>query len=349
MQRCLQLAQLAAGYVAPNPMVGAVLVHNNRIIGEGYHKQYGLAHAEVNCLQSVKKQDEHLIAESRLYVSLEPCAHFGKTPPCADLIIKHHIKEVIVGCRDPFAEVNGKGIEKLQAAGVRVTVGILENECKLLNKRFFTFHTRHRPYVILKWAQSSNGVIGNITGERLHISNEYSNRLVHRWRTEEAAILIGTNTALLDNPALTARLWPGKSPVRLIIDMDNKLPPHLQLFDESTSTIIFNKYRNTIEFDAWSPGDKKAWYYQVTHDVSVVHQIVNALYRLRLQSLIVEGGARLLQSFIDEGIWNEARIIRNEGLNIAEGVKAPTLGNALLVEEQQFLNDRINYYHNASR
>lgn len=344
MQRCLQLAKLGAGYVAPNPMVGAVLVYNDRIIGEGYHKQYGLAHAEVNCIQSVKKEDEHLISDSRLYVSLEPCAHYGKTPPCADLIVKHHIREVIVGCRDPFPQVDGKGIEKLQAAGVHVIMNVLEEECKALNKRFFTFHTKHRAYIILKWAQSNNGIIGNTISERLHISNEYSNRLVHRWRAEEAAILVGTNTALMDNPALTARLWPGKNPVRLVIDMDRKLPAHLQLFDESECTIVFNLHHNTIEFDQFSTAEKKTWYYQVTEGVSIVHQVTNALYHLKLQSVIIEGGAKLLQSFIDEDMWDEARVITNETLNIPAGVQAPLLNNAVLEKQQQLLNDTINYY-----
>jgi diaminohydroxyphosphoribosylaminopyrimidine deaminase / 5-amino-6-(5-phosphoribosylamino)uracil reductase len=347
MQRCLQLAKLGAGDVAPNPMVGAVLVYNDRIIGEGYHRQYGLAHAEVNCIQAVKKQDEHLISGSRLYVSLEPCAHYGKTPPCADLIIKHHIREVIIGCRDPFPLVDGKGIEKLQAAGVQVITNVLEEECKAVNKRFFTFYTKHRPYIILKWAQSNNGIIGNTTGKRLYISNEYSNRLVHRWRVEEAAILVGTNTAFIDNPALTARLWPGKNPVRLVIDMDRKLPAHLQLLDESESTIIFNRHYNTVEFDHLSTARKKTWYYQVTADVSIVHQVIDALHHLKLQSVIVEGGAKLLQSFIDENMWDEARVITSEALNIPAGVQAPRLDNAVLVKQQRMLTDKIDYYQHT--
>ncbi|MGH2553459.1 MAG: bifunctional diaminohydroxyphosphoribosylaminopyrimidine deaminase/5-amino-6-(5-phosphoribosylamino)uracil reductase RibD, partial [Chitinophagaceae bacterium] len=207
MQRCLFLAKLGAGSVAPNPMVGAVLVNKDRIIGEGWHQLYGEAHAEVNCINSVKEDEKNFIDRSTLYVSLEPCAHHGKTPPCTDLIIKLRIPKVIIGCRDPFNEVDHKGIEKLKAAGVEVDIvsGEIENECKEMNKRFFTFQTLRRPYVILKWAQTSNGKISNETGERILISNEYSNRLVHKWRSEEASILIGTNTALMDDPELTTR------------------------------------------------------------------------------------------------------------------------------------------------
>lgn len=231
MQRCLQLAQLAAGHTAPNPMVGAVLVHDGVIIGEGYHKQYGGPHAEVNCINSVAEEHKHLIPSSFIYVSLEPCAHYGKTPPCADLIIRNKIPKVVVGCRDPFKQVDGKGIEKLVNAGIDVTVGVLEKECRQVNRRFFTFHTQHRPYVLLKWAQTGDGKIASYSEERLLISNDISNKLVHKWRSEEAAILVGTNTALMDNPSLTNRLWSGKSPIRLVIDMDLRLPKHLQLFN----------------------------------------------------------------------------------------------------------------------
>src|SRR5688572_15474429 len=200
MYRCLQLAEQAAGYTAPNPMVGAVLVHGQRIIGEGYHKLYGQPHAEVNCVNSVAAADQHLMAESIMYVSLEPCAHFGKTPPCSDLIIEKKIPHVVIGCRDPFKQVNGKGIEKLQAAGVQVTVGVLEKEAASLNKRFIHFHTAHRPYIILKWAETADGKIAQEDFSRILISNELTNRLVHKWRSEEASILVGTNTARHDDP-----------------------------------------------------------------------------------------------------------------------------------------------------
>src|SRR4026209_222335 len=207
MLRCLELAEKGSGYVAPNPMVGAVLVHDGKIIGEGYHRQYGQAHAEVNCLSSIKEGDKNKIARSVLYVSLEPCSHFGKTPPCTDLIITNKIPNVVIGCSDPFKEVNGKGIEKLKAAGVNVVYGILERECQQLNKRFFTFHTRHRPYIILKWAETADGKIAGDGASRLFISNEQTNRLVHKWRSEEASILVGTNTVLMHDPELTTRNW----------------------------------------------------------------------------------------------------------------------------------------------
>ncbi|HYE56842.1 MAG TPA: bifunctional diaminohydroxyphosphoribosylaminopyrimidine deaminase/5-amino-6-(5-phosphoribosylamino)uracil reductase RibD, partial [Chitinophagaceae bacterium] len=291
MHRCIQLASLAAGHVAPNPMVGAVLVHNNRIIGEGYHEVYGQPHAEVNCINSVKEEDRSLIPHSTLYVSLEPCSHFGKTPPCADLIIKHNIHKVVVGCLDPFPEVSGRGIAAMKAAGIEVITGVLEQECRELNKRFLLVQSQHRPYIILKWAQSSNGRMARADLARFAISNEYSRRLVHKWRSEEASILVGTNTAFFDDPELTNRYWHGAQPVRLIIDMELRLPSSLKLFNREVRTIIFNRLRHEE--------DGNLVHYQVTNDVSLVHQVVHALYHLRIQSVLVEGGARLLQSFID--------------------------------------------------
>lgn len=340
MQRCLELAKLGAGHVAPNPMVGAVLVHDDCIIGEGWHKQYGQAHAEVNCINSVKEEDRILISQSILYVSLEPCAHFGKTPPCTELIIQHKIPKVIIGCRDPFEEVNGKGIEKLKEAGIEVILatGGIEEECKELNKRFFTFHTKHRPYIILKWAQSMDGKIAADNGKRLLISNAYSNRLVHQWRSEEAGILVGTNTVLLDNPELTTRLWPGKSPVRLVVDMDLKLPSSLKVFNQQERTIVFNTVKQEEAGNLI--------YYKIGKQVNLVHQIMKALYELKIQSVLVEGGAKLLQSFIDEGIWDEARIITNEELIINEGLSVPVLKNAGEVSEQKILSDRIIFIRN---
>ncbi|MGN6495161.1 MAG: bifunctional diaminohydroxyphosphoribosylaminopyrimidine deaminase/5-amino-6-(5-phosphoribosylamino)uracil reductase RibD [Agriterribacter sp.] len=348
MHRCIELAKTAAGNVAPNPMVGAVLVHEGRIIGEGFHQQYGKAHAEVNCINAVTEEDVALIPNSTLYVSLEPCAHFGKTPPCADLIIRHRIPHVVVGCRDPFTEVNGKGIEKLKAAGTKVDVGILEKECRELNKRFFTFHERHRPYVILKWAQSNNGKIAGLSNERVLISNAYSNRLVHRWRSEEQSILIGTRTALADDPALTTRLWPGKNPIRLVIDLELRLPQTLHLFDDAAPTIVFNLHKNTIENfkDRSFVENRSTVFYQVTGTVSIVHQVLNALYHLNIQSVLVEGGARLLQSFIDEGMWNEARVITNNDLLIPEGLSAPALPVKGAQRKEVFDADSIHYYIN---
>lgn len=342
MYRCLQLARAGAGYVAPNPMVGAVLVHHNRIIGEGYHRQYGMPHAEVNCIASVKNENRHLISESVLYVSLEPCAHYGKTPPCAELIIEHRIPKVVVGCRDPFPEVNGKGIERLLAEGITVVTGVLEKACRELNKRFFTFHTQRRPFIALKWAQSRDGAIAAPGGSAVQISNAYTNRLVHRWRSEEAAILAGTRTAMLDNPSLTTRLWPGQHPVRLVIDRELKLPGTLQLFDAKAPTIIFNERRDTM-----LGGDRILggnWFYRVSDGVSMVQQVVNALYELRIQSVLVEGGAQILQSFINENKWDEARIITNEALGIPGGIKAPELIHAIQTGEEHFFSDRVAYY-----
>lgn len=339
MHRCLELASQAAGHTAPNPMVGAVLVHDRRIIGEGFHRQYGGPHAEPNCIDSVQEADRHLIPQSTLYVSLEPCAHFGKTPPCADLILRHRIPEVVIACRDPFVEVDGKGMEKLQKAGIKVTLGVLEKEATELNKRFFTFHQQHRPYIILKWAQTANGKIGNQDHSRLHISGELTNRLVHQWRSEEAAILVGTNTALVDDPRLNARLWSGPDPIRLVVDMDLRLPANLHLFDKKTKTIVFNSRQHVEEANLQ--------YYQITKDVSLVHQIANALYQQKILSVLVEGGARLLQSFIEEDYWDEVRIITNEALHVEDGIPAPVLRAAAIVHTEKLGTDTIRILKKA--
>ena len=328
MHRCLELAQLGEGFVAPNPMVGAVLVYDERIIGEGFHQQYGKEHAEPNCIQSVKEEDRNLIEKSTLYVSLEPCAHFGKTPPCADLIIEKKISKIVIGCRDPFSKVNGKGIEKLKAAGIQIESGILEKQCVELNKRFFTFHTQHRPYVVLKWAQTLDNKIANEDYSRVLISNQHTNRVVHKWRSEEMAIAVGTNTAAFDDPELTARLFPGNNPIRVVIDMDLRLPKSLKIFNLTTPTVVFNTKEHNLPCEKISITELTeigVCYYQVTEDVSLVHQMLNALYRMNIQSVLVEGGAYLLQTFIDEGIWDEARVITNEQLSIGEGISSPVL------------------------
>lgn len=338
MDRCLQLALLGQGSVAPNPMVGAVLVHDGVIIGEGYHQKWGEAHAEVNCIRSVPPEYQSLIEQSTLYVSLEPCAHHGKTPPCADLIVQKKIPRVVIGSRDPFAQVAGKGIERLLAAGVKVTVGVREKECKDLNRRFFTFHTQHRPYVVLKWAQTLDRRITNGDYRRLRISNAYTNRLVHKWRSEEMAILVGTNTALFDDPELTTRLWPGANPIRLVVDMNLRLPASLKLFDGEHKTIVFNKLRHSEHINLL--------YYQVTEDVSVVPQILNALYQLKIQSVLVEGGAALLQTFIEENAWNEARVVTNEQLTIGQGVPAPQLKHQTIQRTEHLYSDTIHFYSN---
>jgi len=342
MQRCLQLAFLGTGQVAPNPMVGAALVHEGRIIGEGFHEQCGQAHAEVNAVQdAIRKGNGELIRNSTLYVSLEPCAHHGKTPPCTDLIIAHHIPSVVIGCPDPFHQVNGKGISLLQQAGTQVIVGVMENECLELNRRFFTFHQKQRPYVILKWAETGNGMIGYATGSRLHITNEITNRLVHKWRSEEAAIMVGTNTALMDDPQLTNRHWYGHSPHRLVLDLNLRLPKSLRLFDGSTQTLVFNNVKNE------EPDDHRS-FIKVDSGNDLLQQIMHSLHSRSIQSVLIEGGATLLRSFIDEGLWDEARILKNENLMIETGIPAPSLGKALLIKNDVSGSDRIGIYRNMS-
>lgn len=324
MQRCIALALKGAGHAAPNPMVGAVLVHNGVIIGEGYHHFWGGPHAEVNCINSVPSELQELIPRSTLYVSLEPCAHHGKTPPCADLVVSQNIPDVVIGCVDGFSKVAGKGIEKLRQAGITVTVGILENECRHLNRRFFTFHEQLRPYVVLKWAQSADGYIAPPDRSPVRISNPYADRLVHRWRTEEAGIMVGTQTALLDNPRLTARLWPGKSPVRIVLDLDGKVPGSHYVKDGSVRSLILT----AAEIDAAQP---------------LVPQVLAQLHRESVLSVIVEGGALLLQQFISGGHWDEARVITGQ-MALGGGLPAPVLKNAQLLESTHIAGDRIDTF-----
>ena len=338
MHRCLQLAGLGEGNTAPNPLVGAVLVHEGRIIGEGYHEKYGESHAEVNCIQSVSPADRHLIPGSTLYVSLEPCCHYGKTPPCTDLIIREKIPVVVIGCRDPFPEVDGKGIEKLTVHNVSVESPVLEELAIKMNRRFFCFHKLKRPYIVLKWAESANHKIAGISGERMNISNEYSNRLVHKWRTEEAGIMIGTNTALTDNPELSARLWPGKNPVRIVVDHHLRLPDSLKIFDLAHPTIVLN---DLSDLHAGNLLFKK-----INGDLPDIPALLTALHSANILSVLVEGGRKLLQSFIDSGIWDELRIITNEELNIPEGISAPDIRNAKLIKSETYGTDRVRYFEN---
>jgi len=347
MHRCLQLARLGEGHVAPNPMVGAVLVCNDLIIGEGYHKNFGGPHAEVECINSVNPEHQHLIEKSTLYVSLEPCAHFGKTPPCTNLIIEKGIKQVVIGCRDPFDQVDGKGIEQLKVAGIEVHVGLLEKECLLLNKRFFTFHKKKRPFVLLKWAQSQDGRIARNDQSRVLISNAYSNRLVHQWRSQLMAIMIGTNTALYDDPSLTTRWWPGRHPLRVVIDLQLRLPASLQLFTDDKPVIVFNLHRHTMK-EGKQLKHEGVQYYQLMNNAGVIDQVIQALYQMEIQSLLVEGGARLLQSFIDANCWDEAAVITNTNLLIGEGIPAPVLQQAQLMQEMNLHGDHILYYQNLS-
>lgn len=341
MQRCLQIAQLGEGNVAPNPMVGAVLVHNDIIIGEGYHMQFGKAHAEVNCINSVADANKQFIANSTLYVSLEPCTHFGKTPPCTNLIINYKIPTVVIGCSDQYHEVNGKGIEKLKAAGIKVITGILEEKARAINKRFFTFYQLQRPYIILKWAQSKDRLIANTDFSSVQISNEYSNKLVHKWRSEEAAIMVGTNTALHDNPSLTTRLWQGKNPVRVVIDKKLQLPACHHLFSGEANTIIFNNIKNEVT--------DTVNYCKLDELQPALPQILHHLFEQKIQSMLVEGGSVLLQSFIDNGLWDEARVITNQKKIIGNGIAAPVLMNQVLLRTKNLDSDTIDYYHPATK
>jgi diaminohydroxyphosphoribosylaminopyrimidine deaminase / 5-amino-6-(5-phosphoribosylamino)uracil reductase len=338
MTRCLQLAELGMGNVAPNPMVGAVLVYEAKIIGEGYHQKYSEAHAEVNCINSVNRSDKELIDKSTLYVSLEPCSHFGKTPPCSDLIIQNKIKKVVIGCEDIYKEVSGKGISKLQNAGVEVITGILEKECVDVNKRFFTFHQKFRPYIILKWAQTANAKIG-APDKRILISNEYTNHLVHKWRSEEAAILAGTNTALQDDPLLTTRLWKGKNPVRIVIDKELKLPPSLKIFNTDAMTLIYNLVKNSTE--------ENVVYIKLENE-NFVEQMLQSLFEMNIQSIMIEGGGKTLQSFIDEGLWDEARVITNEKLIIENGMDAPEMKDFTLEKQERYYDDVFSCYYKES-
>lgn len=316
IRRCIQLARNGMCNAAPNPMVGAVIVHNDRIIGEGYHARCGEGHAEANAIRSVK--DESLLQESTIYVSLEPCSHYGKTPPCADLIIRKGIPRVVVGCVDPFSLVSGRGIQKLKDAGIDVKVGVLEAECRQLIKRFVTFNTQQRPYITLKWAESADGFIdiNREEGQPVVLSTPITSMYVHKQRAEHHAILVGRRTALLDNPSLTTRNWYGKNPVRLVIDKELTLPTSLKLFDGSAPTWIF-----TAQDKA---STSQVIYFKLDFSRSILPQILQKLYENKLQALLVEGGSRLLQSFIDEGLWDE--IYTEHSAKVLEnGVKEPVI------------------------
>lgn len=306
MRRCIQLAQNGRQNAQPNPMVGAVIVHEGRIIGEGYHVRCGEGHAEVNACASVKPEDEHLLSESTIYVSLEPCSHYGKTPPCADLLVSKHFKRCVIGCQDPFAKVQGRGIKKLQDAGIEVKVGVLEEECKALNKRFMTFHGKQRPLVTLKWAQSSDGYIDG------HISSAYTQMLCHKRRAEHQAILVGRKTYEIDNPSLDTRNWYGPSPKRFVASSQS-----LQLRDG------FTLIQSTD-----------------------VKEILTQLYTLGIQSVLIEGGSQLLQSFIDSGLWDDCYVEQgNESIN--GSVKAPIISPTLLKDESTFMERSIKHYQNG--
>ena len=325
MQRCLDLALLGMGEVAPNPMVGCVIVFEGTIIGEGYHEKYGQPHAEVNAIRSVRNPE--LLSQSTLYVSLEPCAHFGKTPPCSDLIIESRIPRVVIGTVDPFAEVAGKGIERMQKAGIEVRTEVLEKECRQLNRRFFTFHEKKRPYILLKWAQTLDGFIDTDRTETQHptwITNALSKRLVHKQRSEESAILIGTNTAECDNPALTVREWTGNQPVRLVLDRSNRLNSALHIFDQKAPTWVF-----TGQEQADSENLK---HIKLNFDQDILPQLLSELYQRDILSAIVEGGNELLNSFLEAGLWDEAFVYTGNQF-FGRGVEAPHISGETMAFE----------------
>jgi diaminohydroxyphosphoribosylaminopyrimidine deaminase/5-amino-6-(5-phosphoribosylamino)uracil reductase len=323
MQRCIELASKAIGCASPNPMVGSVIVSNNKIIGEGYHEKYGFHHAEVNAINSVK--DKSLLSKSTLYVNLEPCAHFGKTPPCSDLIIQNKIPEVVIGCVDTFSEVFGKGIERMRSVGIDVKIGVLENESRELNKRFFTFHEKKRPYIILKWAESKDGFIApkNQTKPFWMTSSE-SKKLVHEWRAQEDAILIGRITAEKDNPSLTVRKVEGDNPIRIVIDKDLKLSADFNLFNNDAKTIVFNQLK--------SEENNSNNYIKINFH-NLTKNILQELHKQNIQSIIIEGGTKTLQSFIDEELWDEARIFTTNK-TLTKGVKPPDIEGKIILEDK---------------
>lgn len=323
MQRCIDLAKQGLGNTAPNPMVGSVIVYNGKIIGEGYHRRFGEPHAEVNAINSV--QDKSLLKKSTIYVNLEPCSHFGKTPPCANLIADIGIPNIIIGSIDTASHVSGKGIEILKGAGCKVTTGVLEKESRELNKRFFTFHEKQRPYIILKWAQTKDGFIDierkeNSPKVPTWITNEHAKTLVHKWRSEEQSILIGTNTALADNPSLTTRNWIGKSPLRIVFDRELKLSKHLNIFNTEAETVLIadnscknikvNRLRSNIGIKF------------VNYNNDFYAQLFDILTKKNIQSIIIEGGSKVLDSFIQNNLWDEARIFHGDKV-FGKGVKAP--------------------------
>lgn len=339
MQRCLELAKNGLGNTYSNPMVGSVIVHNGKIIGEGFHHKAGEPHAEVNAIKSVKNKE--LLKECTLYVNLEPCAHYGKTPPCSLLIKQSLIPRVVIGCTDSFSEVAGKGIEMLKTAGVDVTVGFMEEESRELNKRFFTFHEKKRPYVILKWAQTLDGFIdvdriSDDYGQPTWITNALSKKLVHKWRSQEQAILVGVKTALKDNPSLTAREWPGKNPVRVLIDRHRIVSKSSLILDGEVPTIVFTSKPMAHE--------KNTKYINISLQDDLLPQVLNELFKENIQSIIIEGGKKILQSFIDANMWDEARLFVGNKMFLS-GVSAPTISGSI-IKEEHLGDSRLFYYRN---
>lgn len=324
MKLCLELAEQGLGYAVPNPIVGAVLVYNNRIIGKGLHEYYGGPHAEVNCIHSVSVADNHLVSNSTLYVSLEPCNHFGKTPPCTHLIIENKIKKVVIGCQDPFDKVKGSGIQRLKENEVEVVYGVLEAECEFANRRFLTFHVKKRPYVILKWAQSKEGFMAPDNGTQVWLTGDAAKAKVHEWRSQEAAILVGYNTAKIDNPKLTNRSGKGKNPLRIVIDKERSLSSSLHLLSDDFPTVIFNEIGNETK------GNKV--FVKLNFELSLPEQILSYLYQMEIQSVIIEGGANTLNMFIDSNLWDEARVFET-AKEIERGFGVNPLSRDVFTEE----------------
>jgi diaminohydroxyphosphoribosylaminopyrimidine deaminase/5-amino-6-(5-phosphoribosylamino)uracil reductase len=330
MRRCIELGKKALGSSSPNPMVGSVITHQNKIIGEGFTSRYGGPHAEVNAINSVA--DKSLLNEATLYVTLEPCNHYGKTPPCTELIIKTNLQKVIIGIQDPNKKVSGGGIKKLKEAGVEVLTGVLEDECRNHHKRFLTFQEKHRPYILLKWAETKDGFIApnkdmrKAKPEPYWISNSYARQRVHQWRSEEQAILVGTNTVLADNPRLDVRFWEGTSPIRIIIDRALKLPPDLNIYDKSSRTIILTQLKDKSKLHEGPE------YCIIDFEKNMAEEICRILYEKNITSVLVEGGAETLATFINSGLWDEARIIIGDAA-FGTGTKAPYIDGKMIATE----------------
>ena len=331
--RCIELAKNGFGTTYPNPMVGSVIVYNGQIIGEGWHKKAGEPHAEVNAIRSVK--DRSLLDKATIYVSLEPCSHFGKTPPCCDLIIENKIPNVVIGTVDSNIKVAGNGIKRLREAGANVIVGVLEDECYELNQRFFTFHEKKRPFIILKWAQTKDGFIAPLEKKEqkpVWITNSYSRQLVHKWRTEEQAILVGTQTVIDDNPQLNARDWDGNNPIRIVIDQNNRIPITSYVFDNQTKTILFSNNKTLVS-------SENCIFEVIEFQQNIAQQIIDKLYEHQIQSLIVEGGAQTLQTFIEANLWDEARIFTGN-IEFENGIKAPIF-NQIPYKKEEIATDEL--------
>lgn len=340
IQRCLQIAKNGIGTARPNPSVGAVIVVNNKIIAEGYTAAYGGSHAEVNAINAVK--NKALLKEATIYVTLEPCAHFGKTPPCANLIVKHQFKNVVIGCVDTNSLVAGKGIAILKKAGIHVTVGVLEKACREHHKQFFTVLEKKRPYIILKWAETKDGFIAPLKRDAqkpVWISSSYSQQLVHKWRSKEHAILVGTNTALKDNPKLNVRSWSGENPIRIVLDKDIKIPENLHVFDKTVKTIVI-----TGKPLANAENHENLIYEEIDFSKNIAAQICFVLAKHKIESVIIEGGTKTVQTFIDENLWDEARVFVGDTL-FNTGVTAPYLKKAIK-EQINIDSDVLKQYFN---